>query len=78
MGLLLGTINMPHGSIALVLLLGVLCPTLGRVQGQAAWGPEQSDLVGGNQPTAGGWNWMIFKVPSNLSHPMILYFLTIF
>ena len=22
-------------------------------------------------PTAGGWNWMIFKVPSNPNHSMI-------
>ena len=30
------------------------------------------DLVGGNQPRAGGWNLMFFKVPSSLSHSMIL------
>ena len=24
-------------------------------------------------PMAEGWNWMIFKVPSNLSHSMIQY-----
>jgi len=25
-------------------------------------------------PMAGGWNWMILKVPSNLSHSMTLLF----
>ena len=35
-------------------------------------GPGQPELVGGSQPMAGGWNWMIFKVPSNTRHYMIL------
>ena len=32
----------------------------------------QPDVVGGTQPMAGGWNWMIFKASSNLSHSVIL------
>jgi len=27
------------------------------------------DLVGGNQPMAGGWNWMILEVPPNPTIP---------
>ena len=34
-------------------------------QGQVGCGPGQPELVGGNQPMAGGWNWMDFKVTSN-------------
>lgn len=41
------------------------CSIPGEVQGQAGWGPEKPELVGGNQPMIGGWNWVIFKVPSN-------------
>jgi len=45
--------------------LGFFSPERGR----PGWmGPGQPDLVGGNQPTAGGWNYMGFKVPSNLNH----------
>jgi len=35
----------------------------------------QPELVDDNQPIAGGWNWMgfkVLKVTSNLSHSMIL------
>ena len=35
-------------------------------------GAGHPDLVGSNQPMAGGWNWMIFEVPSNPSHSVIL------
>ena len=28
----------------------------GGIQGRVRWDPGQTDLVGGNQPTAGGWN----------------------
>ena len=38
----------------------------------AGWSPGQPDLVSGNQPMAGGWNQVTFKVLSNLSHSMIL------
>lgn len=41
------------------------CSIPGEVQGQAGWGPEKPELVGGNQPMIGCWNWVIFKVPSN-------------
>jgi len=43
-------------------------------QGQAEWSPGQTDLVGDNQPMAGGWNKMTFKVPSHPSHSVILWF----
>jgi len=35
------------------------------------WGPGHPDLVVGNLLMAGGWSWMIFEVPSNLSPSMI-------
>ena len=50
-----------------------MCPIPGGVQGQTGWDPGQLELVGGKQPIAGGWNWMSFKVSSNLSHFMIGY-----
>jgi len=35
-------------------------------------GPQQPELVGGNQPAAGGiWNWMISGVPSNANRSRI-------
>jgi len=36
------------------------------------WGPGQPEQVGGNQHTAGGWSGAVFKVPSNLSHAVVL------
>jgi len=30
--------------------------------GQVGWGIEHSDQAGSNQPTAGGWSWVGFKV----------------
>jgi len=48
------------------------CPIPGGAQGQAGWGPGQPEPVGGKQPMAEGWKWMIFKAPSNPNHSMIL------
>ena len=41
-------------------------------QGQVGWGCGQPDLVGDNQTTARGRSLMIFKIPSNISHFIIL------
>ena len=45
-------------------------------QGQAGWGPGQLDLllypVVGSPPHSRAWNGMIFEVPSNPSHSMVL------
>jgi len=41
------------------------CPIPAGAQGQAGWGPVQTELVEGIQPIAGGWNWVGFKVPLN-------------
>ena len=51
---------------------GCGCPIPVGVQGQVGWGPEQPDLVGGSLVHGKGWNQMIFKVPSDTSHDMIL------
>lgn len=37
-------------------------------KGQAGWDPRQPNLT-----MAGIWEQMIFKVPSNIRHPMDLY-----
>jgi len=50
------------------------CPIRGNSQGQVGWGPGQPNPVGGNQPMAGSWDWMGFKVPSNPNHSVILWF----
>ena len=52
------------------------CPLPGSVQGQVGWSSEQPGLVE-DVPAQGkeGWNRMIFKVPSNPNHSMILWFL---
>uniref|UniRef100_A0A669PG66 Pantothenate kinase 2 n=1 Tax=Phasianus colchicus TaxID=9054 RepID=A0A669PG66_PHACC len=34
----------------------------------------QPDVVSGNQPMTKGWNGMVFKIPSNPNHSMILSF----
>ena len=47
------------------------CPISGGTQGHG-WGPGQPDLVGASSQWQGGWNWMIFKFPSNPSHSMVL------
>ena len=48
------------------------CPIPGSTEDQVGWGPEQPCLVRAALPTAGGWNWMIFNIPSNLSHSVLL------
>ena len=40
------------------------------IQGQAGWGPGQPDLAGDSCPWQGAWNYVIFMIPSNLSHSM--------
>ena len=45
--------------------------------GQVGWGPGQPGLVGGGQLTAGGWNWVDFKVPSNPSYFVTPWFYSI-
>ena len=40
-------------------------PILGGAQIQVGWGHGHPDLVGGNQPMAGGWSLRIVEVPSN-------------
>ena len=47
--------------------------TPGGIQGQVGWSLGLPDLVL-HLPTAGGWNQMIFEVPFNSSHSMILWF----
>jgi len=39
-------------------------PIPGDAQGQVEWGLEQPDPVGGNQPMAGGWNWVFGSLGS--------------
>ena len=46
-----------------------LWPISGGAQGQVGWGPGQQNQVGGTA-WQGGWNWVVFKVSSNLSHPL--------
>jgi len=49
------------------------CPLTGSVQGQVGQGFEQPDLVESILAHgSGGWNQMVFKVPLNTNHPMIL------
>lgn len=45
------------------------------VHGQAGWHFEKPDLVEGIPAYGGGggWKWMIFKIPSNSRHSMILW-----
>lgn len=42
-------------------------------QGQVGQGPEQHDLVSGIPAHDGGENQMIFEIPSNPDHSMILF-----
>lgn len=37
-------------------------------QRQVGWGFVQPDLVGGAPAHAGGWDWVVPKVPSNPNH----------
>ena len=39
------------------------CPIPGDTQDHAGGGLGQPDLVRGNQPSVGDWNWVGFKVP---------------
>ena len=49
------------------------CSLAGSVQGQVGRGFEHPGLVKGVPSHGrGGWDWMIFKVPSNPNHSMIL------
>jgi len=43
-----------------------------RCQGQVGWGPGQPQLEGDSPAHTRGWNRVGFKVPSNLSHSIIL------
>lgn len=55
------------------------CRILGGVWSQADWGPEQPHEVCGSPALVRAWNWMDFKVFSNLSlsvtpfHSMTLF-----
>ena len=41
------------------------CPIPGSLEDQAGWAPEQPDLLGGNQPTAGvGTRWSLRFLPT--------------
>ena len=42
---------------------GCGCPIPEGAQGWIEWGPKQPDLMGSNQPMAGGYIYRIFKVP---------------
>ena len=46
----------------------VVMPIPGGAPGQVGWGSGQPELLGAALHMAWGWNWVIFKVPSNLSH----------
>lgn len=49
------------------------CPIAGGAQGQAGCTSGQPELLGGT-PMAQGWNTIMFKVPSNPSRSVILWF----
>lgn len=50
------------------------CPVPVGTQGQLGWGPVQAELLGGSPACSReGWNWMIFQVPSNPNHSLILW-----
>ena len=42
------------------------CPIPGGAQGQVGWGPGQLSCWGAALLMALGWDWMGYKVPSNL------------
>lgn len=48
------------------------CPIPPSVQDQARWGSEQPGVVESIPAQAGGWNAMIFKVPSKPNYSVIL------
>lgn len=43
-------------------------------QDQVGQGSGQPDPLVASLPRAGEWNWLIFKVPSNLGHSVIVRF----
>jgi len=47
---------------------GVGVPSLEVFKARWEGGSGHPSLVGNNQPKAGSWNWIDFKVPSNPSH----------
>ena len=49
-------------------------PSPGGILGQAIRFPELTDLGVGNCPWQGGWNYIIFEVPSNPSCSRILWY----
>ena len=52
------------------------CKThVGKNHGQVRWALGSLIWCVATLPIIGGWNWMIFKVPSNPSHSPILWFL---
>jgi len=51
---------------------GCGCPIPGGVQGRVGWALGSLSCWEAALLMAGGWNWVGFKVPSNLSHFVIL------
>ena len=49
------------------------CPIPGGAQGQAGWALGSLIWWVATSPWHGDWKWIIFKVPSNPSHPMTLW-----
>lgn len=49
------------------------CPLPGSVWGQAEWDSEQPGLIKDVPTRGGGWNLMIFEIPFNPSHLMMLW-----
>jgi len=48
------------------------CPLPGSVQSHTGWGFEQPGLVDRVPACGRGWNQMIFKVPSNPNHSVMI------
>jgi len=48
------------------------CAIPGGAQSQVGWGPGQPELVVASLPTAWGWGWVGFEVPSNPNLSMIV------
>jgi len=53
-------------------LLQQLCPSVWQSHSSAA---QSADAKWKNLPMAGGWNWVIFKVPPSQTHSLILWFI---
>jgi len=47
------------------------------VRGQAGWGCEQPGLEGGIPACSRGWDEVVWKVPSNTNHSVILWLLSL-